>query len=417
MATRFYGREARYDSNGNPLSGGKLYFYDTGTSTPKNTYSDNGLTTPNANPVVADSAGRFGPIFLTSGNYKAELRTSADVVIWTEDPVEGTPGSSTLGATTFTGAITMSSAAINETARLSIASAGTVNIGAAAANSILITGTTTITAFDNVAAGRRRSVTFAAALTLTHNGTSLILPGGANITTAANDTAEFLSLGSGNWLCLQYKRQLGGVGRTDSGATVTIVTGDHDKIVRITNGGAVTVNLPALSAVPAGFRFTLQNNAGGTAMVTRNGSDTFEGAGTTVGVQNVDGYRRLTIESDGTNWITSTRKFRSAAQTITTSSRLTIAHGLGCIPLPHKVGITIKNTTTEFGYSVGDEVQIPAGQLSTAATDSHGLNVQTDATNIYVDISVNGIRITREDTFAGASITTGNWQLYAHAEF
>jgi hypothetical protein len=41
-------------------------------------------------------------------------------------------------------------------------------------------------------------------LLLTYNVTSLILPGNANITTAANDTAEFLSLGSGNWICLNY---------------------------------------------------------------------------------------------------------------------------------------------------------------------------------------------------------------------
>lgn len=198
-----------FDNNGNPLSGAKLYAYDAGTVTPKNTYSDTGLTTPNSNPIVADSAGRFGTIFLTTGNYKFELRTSADVVVWTQDNVEGTPGTSTFGATTFTGNITMSGAAVNFAARTSVASAGTTNIGAAASNNVLITGTTTITAFDSVASGIQRDVTFAAALTLTHNGTSLILPGGANITTAANDSATFLSLGSGNWICLSYKRQSG----------------------------------------------------------------------------------------------------------------------------------------------------------------------------------------------------------------
>lgn len=261
MATRFYGRNAYYDSNGNPLVGGKLYFFVTGTSTPKNTYSDNGLTTPNANPVVADSAGRFGAIYLETGSYKAELRTAAEVVIWTEDPVEGTPGGSTLGATTFTGAITMSGAAINETARASIASATTVNIGAAAANSILITGTTTINAFDNVAAGRRRSVTFAAALTLTHNATSLILPGGANIVTAANDSAEFLSLGSGNWQCLSYKRQSGRSivdpsqvlqiveSLSSAAATGTTVMPQDDTIPQITEGDEyMTVAFTPLNA-------------------------------------------------------------------------------------------------------------------------------------------------------------------------
>lgn len=94
--------------------------------------------------------------------------------------------------------------AINEAPVVTLASASTVNIGAAAGNSISITGTTTITAFDTIAAGARRLLTFAGALTLTHNGTSLILPGAANITTVAGDVGEFISLGSGNWRCIDY---------------------------------------------------------------------------------------------------------------------------------------------------------------------------------------------------------------------
>lgn len=90
-----------------------------------------------------------------------------------------------------------------------IASATTTNIGAATGPYVNITGTTTITGLGTVTAGTERIVKFTGALTLTHNGTSLILPGAANITTAANDTAGFVSLGSGNWICLWYKRQSG----------------------------------------------------------------------------------------------------------------------------------------------------------------------------------------------------------------
>jgi hypothetical protein len=81
-----------------------------------------------------------------------------------------------------------------------------VNIGAAAGNTISVTGTTTITAFDTIAAGAKRMIIFAGALTLTHNATSLILPGGADILTAAGDVANFISLGSGNWRCVGYER-------------------------------------------------------------------------------------------------------------------------------------------------------------------------------------------------------------------
>ena len=92
---------------------------------------------------------------------------------------------------------------INE-ASATLASAATVNIGAAAANYLIITGTTTITAFDTVQAGTRRKLKFSGALTLTHNAAKLILPGAANITTAAGDYAEFESEGSGNWRCTSY---------------------------------------------------------------------------------------------------------------------------------------------------------------------------------------------------------------------
>lgn len=93
---------------------------------------------------------------------------------------------------------------LNMAAEVDVASAATTNIGAALSNNIRITGAVTIAAFDTVAAGIRRNIRFAAALTLTYNGTSLILPGGVSIVTVAGDTAEFLSLGSGNWICIDY---------------------------------------------------------------------------------------------------------------------------------------------------------------------------------------------------------------------
>jgi hypothetical protein len=87
-----------------------------------------------------------------------------------------------------------------------IASATTTDIGAATGEFVDVTGTTTITGLGTIAAGIERTVRFTGALTLTHNGTSLLLPGAANITTAANDRALFRSLGSGNWLCIAYVR-------------------------------------------------------------------------------------------------------------------------------------------------------------------------------------------------------------------
>ena len=72
------------DDNFRVGSGYKLHFYAAGTSTDKDTYTDNTYTTASSNPVVADGNGRFAVIW-TSGDYKVVLKTDADVTVWTVD--------------------------------------------------------------------------------------------------------------------------------------------------------------------------------------------------------------------------------------------------------------------------------------------------------------------------------------------
>ncbi|RWK79648.1 MAG: hypothetical protein EOR51_12125 [Mesorhizobium sp.] len=88
-------------------------------------------------------------------------------------------------------------------------SAATVNLANATGTIVNVTGTVTITALGTVAAGAERVLIFAGILTLTHNASSLILPTGANITTAAGDVATMRSKGGGNWVCVGYQRANG----------------------------------------------------------------------------------------------------------------------------------------------------------------------------------------------------------------
>jgi hypothetical protein len=74
------------DNSGKPLSGGLVYTYSAGTTTPLATYTDSTGGTPNANPVVLDSAGRAN-IWLSSSTYKIVLKNSAGVTIWTVDGI------------------------------------------------------------------------------------------------------------------------------------------------------------------------------------------------------------------------------------------------------------------------------------------------------------------------------------------
>lgn len=99
MANRFVSPQQQFISfAGQPYAGGFLYFYVSGTSTPTPTYQDEGLTTPNTNPVQLDSAGDAGNIFLDPGIvYKVELTDSNNNPIWTFDPVIPTDSNTASG--------------------------------------------------------------------------------------------------------------------------------------------------------------------------------------------------------------------------------------------------------------------------------------------------------------------------------
>lgn len=108
----------------------------------------------------------------------------------------------------------------------------------------LITSTTTITsfAFTNDFAGRRAFLIFLTSRTLTHNATSLILPGLSNIVTQAGDVCEIVSLGSGNFRVIDYVK----ANYPPGGALVTQTTAQTQT--------ATTTNLTAGSfSIPVGL--------------------------------------------------------------------------------------------------------------------------------------------------------------------
>jgi hypothetical protein len=114
-------------------------------------------------------------------------------------------------------------------------------------------------------------VTFTGVATLTHNATSLILPTSANIITAAGDSATFISLGSGNWVCTQYQRASGLALATGTSTYFrrTVVSGTQDgvnKVFTIAN---------ALSAGSDAFYLNGQ-------LLSNNAADDYTISGTTL---------------------------------------------------------------------------------------------------------------------------------------
>ncbi|MCM8736585.1 hypothetical protein M5E06_20880 [Azospirillum sp. A1-3] len=259
-----------------------------------------------ANILVASTANAanymFGNITAISGTSVTFNSTviggSGTLASWnvSQSGVQGPQGIQ--GNTGAAGGITGGNAtgAINETA-VTLASAATTDLGAAAGNAVRITGTTNITALGTAQAGSRRHVTFSGVLTLTHNATSLILPGAVNILTANGDTAEFESLGAGNWRCMEYNYVTGlsvGLGTTAfaSGAltlnmggrsyaefvytatanitSVSIINSPNNgtsvALLRLTNGGAFTYAHPANTVAEGGV-------TAGIGALTASGTD------------------------------------------------------------------------------------------------------------------------------------------------
>ena len=80
-----------FDNSGLILSGGLLYIYSAGTTTPVTAYQDSAGTVAHTNPIVMDSAGRIpSEVWLTTGAaYKFVLKTSTSVTLWTMDNLNG----------------------------------------------------------------------------------------------------------------------------------------------------------------------------------------------------------------------------------------------------------------------------------------------------------------------------------------
>lgn len=183
-----------------PTAGQTTFTISGGYNVGQIEFIKNGVTLYGGGDDYTASNGTTIVLNTAAGGYVA--MTTADTLLLRKWAIVAVSGAIQKTGDTMSGAF-------NEAPAVTVASAGTTDIANAAANSVTVSGTATITALGTVAAGAFRRVTFSGAATLTHNATSLILPGAANITTSAGDVAEFVSLGTGNWRCTSYSRATG----------------------------------------------------------------------------------------------------------------------------------------------------------------------------------------------------------------
>lgn len=167
---------------------------------------------------------------------------------------------------------------------------GTLNLTTATGQFVDVTGTNAITAIT-LGQGSFRWVRFTGILTLT-NGASLVLPGAANITTAAGDFALFFGYASSVVRCVFYQAAAAGpvTSYTGTGAVVratspTLVTPTIGAATATSiNGNTITTGTGTLT-LGAGKTLTASNTltlagADGTTM-------TFPAASASVGYINI----------------------------------------------------------------------------------------------------------------------------------
>lgn len=93
------------DNSGAVLTGGLLYTYTAGTTTPVTSYQDSAGSVANSNPVVLDASGRVSAqVWLTTGAaYKLVLKTSTGTTLWTMDNLRAINDVSSVPWTAITG--------------------------------------------------------------------------------------------------------------------------------------------------------------------------------------------------------------------------------------------------------------------------------------------------------------------------
>lgn len=151
------GKVLSFKNDGTPNAGGKLYFYEIGTSTPKTTYTTKALSVANAHPVILDASGRASVYF--SADADVTVTDSADVTLYTQANVNPPTSSSTQHFTvattlnsTHNGKYLTTTADIVLPTALSAGSGWLVFLKNLAATSIVITRTGSSDTLNNAAA-------------------------------------------------------------------------------------------------------------------------------------------------------------------------------------------------------------------------------------------------------------------------
>ena len=268
---------------------------------------------------------------------------------------------------TFSGDVVLSGSQVREVKGADVAS-GTALAILSDGNLYDVTGTSTITSINTSGTvGTQITLQFDGVVTLTHHATDLILPGAANIATAAGDTFTFREYASGDWICTGYTLATGKAIVETGNAPVLIETqtASNDATIEFTTG---------INSTYASYEIRFTDVVGatnGAAIYMRTSSDGGSSFDSSSGNYEYSGWRStgVTLEGIGTS---------SSNTTVITSGNSNNAgfHASGVITLYNPsnssvyTGFTAQSVFWDSGTSTIRSVGIAGARQDAADVDA-----------------------------------------------
>lgn len=333
-----------------------------------------------------------GTSFVVGVANGAAILVSDGVSAWSAQAIGASASAGVASFNGRTGAVTLNAADLAAAAFgpfTTLASAATTDLGSVATVGVGVTGAVTITSLGT-GANLLRIVKFASTPLITHNATTLILPGGANITAAAGDTGIFMSDASGNWTCVNYIRA--------SGKAV------------VTSVAAADVSASVLAALPFGpmtsvaSAATTDLDAVATVGVTISGTTTITSFGTSANRLRIGRFTgALTLTHNATSLI------------LPTGANITTAAGDGFVAISDASGnwTVVAYMTAAGGMAAASQAQMEAESATNVAVTPQNIRFAPVAVKMWCNFNGTGTPAIRNSRNV-SSLTdnaVGDWTL------
>lgn len=294
------------DGNGNPLAGGKLYWYISGTTTFQDTWVDQAESSTAPNPIILDNQGRVSTAqngIWIRGSYKLKITDSADVTV----PAGTLDNINEYDQVNWTG-LTASIADINSTNTISSTKIASYTITLADRNTTILadatSGALNLNLPDASVVGEDYRI-YLKKIDVTSNVVTVVTVGAQTIDgfkpaplADYNDGICLQSDGS-NWFRLSDIVR----GTTTVVAITSNIKLSQERTIFLADAsaGAIILTLPAAASIGSGYRVKIKKTeaSGNSVTIATPGAETIDGLASLVMTEHNQAFELVT---DDTNW-------------------------------------------------------------------------------------------------------------------